>query len=376
MQKKELEERRNSILNRNKHQHLNHVESVRELEYLKDYVGKYADIVPETFEERRELLTIAINNLLNDTERGAIPKGKTLAVSKDWAKKLISSLDRMDTYFENIGKEPHQYDEVKSTDLQGLFKRQFLKDDGVTANKEDTLIQYRKQYKFINTLENVLFATDRDYTSGLMTPQELENIGVNIEIKAPKTEGPKWYKEEDYQKLERRIYKECGGDLTKATDIHIAVLLSRKWGVRFETTEQLNISELRAKDGTIRVPADKNKSGVPYKAITLDEDGKKILGAIVQRAIENGHDTVITAKKDSIYRSFKRLERRAGVNVAEYKGQKFHALRRAFADELYERYRKNGYYDDREGCKTLVNTALGHNYKELKNLSCYVRDMW
>lgn len=376
IQNKELEERRNSFINRNKNEFLNHTEQVREIDYLKNYRGIYADVDINSFEERRDILTTVINNLLNDTQRGAIPKGKTLSVSEEWARSVIGALNKMNVYFENIGKEPHQYEQLKSTDLQGLLKSQFVKEDGVTSNKEGTLKQYIKHYKFINTIENLVFSTNRDYSSGLMTPEDLAKIGeIDNYIEPPKT-TQKWYKDEDFQKLEREILRRNKGDYAKSDDISIAILLSRKWGLRVDTTVQLTLNDIRTKDGVIRVPNYKNKSDVTYKAITLDEDGKKLLGAFVQRAMERGQDTLITASKDSLYRSFKRIEKKAGVEPGLYKGQRFHSLRRAFADELYNEYRNNEYYDDREGCKTFINSALGHNYKELKNLSCYVIDMW
>lgn len=376
IQDKELEERRNSFLNRSKKEFTNHLENSRELEYIKPYIGIYADVVPETFEERRDMLTTVINNLFNDTNRGAIPKGKTLSVSKNWRKSLLGALNRMNVYFENIGKEPNQYEELKTTDLQGLLKSQFVKEDGVTPNKQGSLEQYVKQYKFINTLENIVFSTDRDYTSGLMTPDDLAKISeVETYIEPPKT-TQKWYKDDDFSKIEREIMRRNNGDFAQCDDISIAILLSRKWGLRVDTTVQLTIDDIKAKDGVIRVPAAKNKSGVSYKAITLDDDATKMLGAFVQRAMERGQDTLVTASKDSLYRSFKRIEKKAGVEPGLYKGQRFHALRRAFADELYAEYRDTGFYNDREGCKTFVNSALGHNYKELKNLSCYVIDMW
>lgn len=377
IQDKELEQRRNYFLNRSKKEFTEHVENSRELEYIKPYIGIYADVVPETFEERRDMLATVINNLFNDTNRGAIQKGTTLAVSKDWRKSVLGALNRMNVYLENIGKQPNQYEELKTTDLQGLLKSQFTKEDGVTPNKQRSLEQYVKQYKFINTLENIVFATDRDYTSGLMTPDDLARINeVETYVEPTKTTTQKWYKDDDFNKLEREIMRRNKGDFAQCDDISIAILLSRRWGLRVDTTVQLTIDDIKAKDGIIKVPAAKNKSGVSYKAITLDDDATKMLGAFVQRAMERGQDTLITASKDSLYRSFKRIEKKAGIKPGLYKGQRFHSLRRAFADELYAEYRETGYSDDREGCKTFVNSALGHNYKELKNLSCYVIDMW
>lgn len=353
---------------RRKNQFQTRIQNLRETGYLQDYVGRYSDNTPVTQDERRSVLRQVVSELAKDTKNGSIPKGKSFSVSKDWRKKVNSMIDKIIEYEEMTGKNFNPYGESESDSLQGLLNFCSKSADGKSINKEGSILQNQKVIKFINYLECILYNSNKDYCSTVRTPKQQEDLGMQVEIKAPKDVKRIIYQNEDYEKLESRIEAEIKGNFKNAEDIHVAVTIGRAFGCRLDTIVELTVADIIAKDGCIKVPDEKNKSNVDYRAVTLNPNSQNILGQIVERALlkadtDNlGEIKIVSADKKSLYRSFGRLEKRAGIEEGKYKGARFHALRRAFANEYFDVLMDEGNLF--EDVKKEVDRALGHDPKE------------
>ena len=352
----------------------------------------FKDECPQSFTDRLLNVLEAVKVLEEKRDNKEIRKGEVMSVSPDWAKKINRLATQVFSYFEQIGKSPSLIDnDLKETDLQGLFNTQFTKTTGKNvgeANTDGTLAQYKDIYQQINLIENLIYDTNIDYTSNVRTRKELQEIDEYKKVKvAGDGSRAKPMKTEDVNKINDYILKKNKDDFTKSPDTHVLAYLINQFGMRRSTVAKLTINDIDVKNGVIHVPRSKNKSNVAYKSIPLDDDVvniNKYLGQIVQRALERNYNKLdkageiplITCSKSNQYKEYDRLLKNAGVDLEEYKDNKFHAPRRHYGQSMYDEYRGGKFYYDKRGCKYKVNELLGHNVTEIRNLTSYVQNMW
>lgn len=365
-------------------------EKLKNIDYLEEIKGMFKNDAPTSFDDRLMNVIEVVKILEEKSKRKDIKKGQDFSVSPDWAKKLNRLAPKMFDYLENIGKSASIVDnDLKAKDLQGFFNTQFVKTTGKKvgeANSDGTLSQYKDIYQQINQIENLIYDVNIDYSSNLRTRAELQELDEYKRVKvAGDGSRAKSMKESDIDKMNEYILKRNKDDFTKSPEAHVLAFLVNQFGMRRSTVVRLTIKDIDVKNGVIHVPKHKNKSNVSYTAIPLDDNINKYLGQIVQRAMEKnfnklddkGEIPLLTSSKSNQYKEYDRLLNNAGIDLEEYKDNKFHAARRHYGQAMWDRYRATSdFFDDKRGCKYKVNELLGHNAKEIRNLDSYVANMY
>lgn len=360
-------------------------EHIKSLDYVKDLKGMFCDDLPISIEDRRLNFLDALDQIEQMNAIQGIKKGQTLSMSRDWKNKLKRLGNKMFDYLEQLDKPGTVYSyENQDKLLQGLLNSQFKNEKG-NENADATLEQYKELYTQINLIENLIYDENMNYTSSLNTRAELQYLDEYSKSIAVSGDGSraKAFEENDVMKIVDFIEKKNKGDYRNSPDAHIVAILGIEFGMRRSTIEKLTINDIDVKNGIIRVPVEKNKSGVSYIAKPISEEINGILGQIVQRSYEknyektdnNGEIKIIGSSKSNQYKEFDRLLDKVGLKD-KYKDNKFHALRRYFGQTMYDIYRNGEFYDNKRGAKYIVNELLGHNKSELKNLDSYVQRMW
>lgn len=373
------------------------VERVLESEALSDLRGCMKNYLPSNIEERRANLYEAINYLVEKTKSKQLGKGDDLQISPSWKRKVEANVDDFMSYLELTGREGIIYSEgeqeIGASDLQGLMNKQFKnKKDPTKDNEDDTIKRKRDGYRNINLIENLIYDIKIDYTSNLKTRkemQDLEEYTQKIVVNGDRATA-KPLKESDVIKIDNYIRIKNKGDFKNSPESHILHILTTKFGMRRGTAELITVNDIDVKNGIINVPAWKNpKGGCGYTTKAIDEEMTMILGQIVQRSYERNYNKLdekgeirlITSRKSNQYKENDRLWQRAGVDLSNYHGNKFHAGRRYYGQAFYDHLRTNIYNkgnekEDIRRTRREVNELLGHNRRQLKNLDDYVTNSW
>ena len=375
----------------NNHMQMNYYSLLNEADtkdYLQELKGLYESKAPASFNDRRLNLFDAIDILYEKTKSGDIEVGEIFRTSADWRKKMRRFTNNLIDYMENTANSSSIYEEMDSDFLQGLLNSQFINEKTGEFNKDETIEQYQTLYTTINRLENLIYNNKQDYSSTSKTRKQLEELDeYKKEVNMQKGEGTmssKPIEKEDAEKIQEFIWSKNNGNLRNAPETHIVTILSLQYGLRRSTITKLTINDIDAKNGVILVPASKNKGGVDYTALPLDDTGKNALKQIVQRSMEKNYNKldkygqirIVCGKKTGHHDEFnERILAKLGLKD-KYKGVGFHGCRRYYGQSQWDNLREGEFADDKRGCQYEVNWRLGHSAKELKNLDSYVQNMW
>lgn len=352
----------------------------------KEIKGYFKDSAPESVSDRRMNLLEMID-LIDQNNKFHDKKDQPMQMSKDWKKKLRNFGNKICDYMEQLGCTGALTDNIvnDNTFMQGFLNSQFKKSDGITDNKDETIEQYKELITQINLIETLAYDENIDYVSNVYTRKELEDTDEYIksaEVNESK-EPAKAFEPEDYKKVLDYIYEKNKGDFSKSPEAHIMAILGGEFGMRRATIEKLTVNDIDVARGIIKVPAEKNKSGVSYEAIPITGELPGFLQGIVKRAYEKNHNKrdenneikLITSRKSNQYKEFDRLLRNTGLEE-KYKDNRFHALRRYFGQQAWNEYRETSCSDNKRKAEYIVNELLGHNKRELKNLDAYISNKW
>ena len=373
--------------------------NIKNQESVKDIKGFLKNYLPTSLEERRANLYEAINLLVEKTKKKDIGAGDELQIAQSWKRKVEAKVDEFIDYLELTGRDGIIYgngeEEIGPSDLQGLMNKNFKNKRTGGDNEDDTIKRSRDTYMKINLIENLIYDINIDYTSNLKTRKDLVDLEEYAEKIVVDGDGNKAkpFDESDVEKMTNYILLKNKGDFRKSPEAHLMHIFTTNFGLRRDTAAKLTINDIDVKNGVLHIPAWKNPKGnVDYTALPLNEDVTRMLGQIVERALEKNYNRldekgevkIFKSSRSNQYKEYGRLMKNAGVDLEKYENNKFHGGRRYYGQAFYDKLRQGKYANDKQGSETElimkakrdVNETLGHNRKQLKNLDEYVPNCW
>lgn len=159
--------------------------------------------------------------------------------------------------------------------------------------------------------------------------------------------------------------------LTETTNktLKDALTLAYTFGLRSEGICTIKAEDITEKDGKVYATVTE-KGGRTRTVEALREDW----GKYAKQNLSDGREgRICQAKPESLQRALLREMKKTGM-ADQYRGEKFHKIRKLYAQELYDKYRQD--HTKRESIR-LVNVALGHSAERDSDLlEKYVANIW
>ncbi|ELC8423363.1 site-specific integrase [Clostridium perfringens] len=370
---------------------LNDLAKYKEDYLLHDVRGAYKDV-----DDRLTRIELLVRDAVEGTKSGRYPKGHILHMKKGYGDKLIKEAAKMFSYTEKVGESVVTAYTATSDNMQPYLNLRMYGEEGQML-QDTTQDNIKKLIQKINKLECIALGDTFNYSSNIKTRAELEEFGEVVPKQTIKEDYIKTFKQEDFDKIADSI-KERLYNGQKTYDYEIAFLLTGTFGIRKETVKGLTIDDLNPDKGSIDIYDYNNKSEKTFSATARmypSQEDKELLGAIFKRALlknvdkpKNGQIMIITTKERSLYKGFNSMLKKNGIET-DYGSEKFRALRRMYAQNMYDDAREiirdyNPELADREDydkqakatliAQTLteVNYRLGHSFKHKNTTMGYI----
>lgn len=212
--------------------------------------------------------------------------------------------------FSNFLKENHS--EVKMVkDIQSDHIQEFL--NGKSADcSQKTLEQYKSRFQKLERLLNNTYHIKVDYHS-VTVPLSEKNGGGKIRNIM--------LSENDYSKMLQ----------TTNENLKKAVLLSKNFGLRASECSKLKYSDI--KDNGIQIVDSKGKRS---RFVPVENKGQK---EVLEQLKQKKGDRVCPVQTGSLQQAFNREAKKKGISIDN---GAFHTLRKNYATNKYQEYRKEG----------------------------------
>lgn len=319
---------------------LNEVSSFSEDFDMKDVYGKYREVDCS----RKDKIMYLINDAVEGTASGKYKKGHVLHMQPKYGQKLLREAAKLFDYYDNLGQSLTDAFMAKPDDAQAYFNGAMV---GKNGDKQDrTVSELKKTIQKINKLECIAQGEVFNYTSNIRTREELVADGVAMEKPKPHDSAvERTFKVGDYNKIADPI-KERLAKGERVYDHEVAFVLAGEFGIRKETIKGLTVDDLNPKAGTIDIYDYNNKSEETFSAksgVYPSQESKELLKGIYKRALLKNADKptdsnqvpVITIKERQLYKGFDSMLKRNDIET-EYGNEKFRALRRMYAQNVYD----------------------------------------
>ncbi|EPB8251255.1 hypothetical protein ACV3S6_13190 [Clostridium perfringens] len=343
-----------------------------------------------------------INDAIEGTAAGKYKKGHILHMQPKYGQKLLREASKIFDYYDNLGQTLTDAFMAKPDDAQAYFNGAMV---GKKGDKQDrTIYEIKRIIQKINKLECIAQGEVFNYSSNIRTREELIADGVTMEKPKPhNTSVEKTFKTDDYNKIADPIKKRLmKGE--RVYDHEVAFILTGEFGIRKETIKGLTVDDLNPKNGTIDIYDYNNKSEETFSAksgMYPSEESKELLKGIYKRALLKNADKptdsnqvpIITVKERQLYKGFDSMLKKSGIET-EYGNEKFRALRRMYAQNIYDDSKEiiRGYRPelaDAADCGdktanakliaeaiTEVNYLMGHSSKHKDTTMGYISDIY
>lgn len=278
----------------------------------------------------------------NPAENGNM---KTRTLSYADRKNLID----VSSNFANWMKDNHS-DIKELKDVTSNHVQEFLNHKAQTCTS-NTINQYQSKFsKLENIVNNTYTKANVNYTN-TVTPV----ASNNTEKLRNKTMS-----ESDYNKLNNYATNNCRSD-----NCAKALQLGYHAGLRVSEISKLQQRDIKINsDGTATVHVAGGKGGRDRDVYITNKESVQTLSEI-RDSVENPYDRVVPIQADSINKSINRAMERC--NMQEYKehNTSVHSLRKAFAQNEYDRYKEKGLEPKQAWDKTSEQLGHGKNRDDL-----------
>lgn len=372
------------------------VESFLKDSTVSEYAGGFA---PAYDNERYTLFSNFVDKCVEETKKGNTYEGHPMHMNDSYAKKIKNMASKIFRY-DNEYRGKSIYDSVRSTDAQSFLNANSVGNKGKNK-QENTMKNEKKLIQKINLLECLGSGNVKDWSSGIKTTGELQEIDKTIGgRKAPEkdTSGKsKMMNDSDYDKMFGSILDKIENQPPEAlTESEIGFLLMGEFGLRPSSVHGLSIIDLHPNKGSIDVECTNNKSKQMFVSRAHFEDTddiitKKILGTIYERATilnhnnldENGNIPIITCTEQNLNQGFTDIANRCGVDMNKYSG-KWKTLRHRYAQKTYDEIREViGVKHSDESTQSIIaksiaelNYLMGHTADKTETTKGYVKNIW
>lgn len=293
----------------------------------------------------------------------AIEKNLKLGASKHSAKKdknsekdtniySYASREEMVDFAWNISKFlKSDYPEIKFVkDVKSEHVQAFLNEKACTCS-DKTLKQYVSRANKLKKLVNKTY-----------------NVKTKLDIVAPKSCSSRQSSRDKQMSLEH--YKKLEGTLS-GNGLK-AARLAKNFGLRVESISKLQKRDFNLEEGYLNIVGDK---GGRDRKIPFETSEQYNLAKYMRETVREDFDRVIPISVAGINSAIRRgLERVELKN--EYRTTNVHSIRKLYAQETFDRYRKEG--KGIEESKGLVSKRLGHSFSrgEDKDLTAtYIKNI-
>lgn len=159
--------------------------------------------------------------------------------------------------------------------------------------------------------------------------------------------------------------------LTECTNVNLknALTLAYTFGLRSEGICTIKAEDITEKDGKVYATVTE-KGGRTRTVEALTEE----MGKYVKENLADARTgRICETQPESLRRALQREMKKTGM-ADKYRGEKFHKIRKLYAQELYDKHRQE--HSKRESIQ-YVNVALGHSAdRDTDLLACYVSNIW
>ena len=244
------------------------------------------------------------------------------------------------------------YSEVKMVkDINSEHAQSFLNEKSKLCTRA-TLEQYTSKLNKMCNLVNLTYKTNLKF-----------DIGTPVSKSGNQIIRDKQITKEHYELVKENIK----GNGLKGIE------LSRAFGLRVSEITKLQKRDIDLKNNFIRVKDGKGGRDrkVPINTAYQVEIAEKMLESVCG----DEYQAIVPITPNAVNMSFARALERVGLK-SEYVGNKIHSVRKLYAQETFDRYRKNG--DTIEKALGKVSVNLGHSRERGKDkdlINRYVKDI-
>ena len=291
-------------------------------------------------------------NFKEKMDKHSIKKNKQMNKTRIFSFSDRKNLIDFTANFSNFMKENHK--EIKLVkDINSNHVQEFLNDKAKTCSQA-TLREYSSHIRKMSNLINSTYKTN-----------------IKYDFKTPKSSSGKQILRDQQMKLEN--YKRIHEIMRNGSNGQKAIEIGKNFGLRISEITKLQKRDIDLDKKEILV---KDAKGGRDRTVHFNTEEQIKVAIKLYNSVSRDLDRIVSVKENSINMALNRAMKKLNIKN-EYKETSFHSIRKLYAQQEYDRLRKEGYSIKIVCCN--VSEQLGHSSErglDKKLIIRYIKNIW